>query len=304
MPWLRRLLHPRGAAVLMPELGRASRDTVFVSGHRLRGPVPVLHEHVRHARHPRPCTRRSRPGSRSREPDLDVWVISGDGDALSIGGNHLIHALRRNIDLKILPVQQPDLRADRRASTHRRPRSARSRSRRRSARSIIRSTRCRSRWVPRRRSSAHARHGPPAHARHVPPRARPQGHRVRGDLPELQRLQRWCVRADHQQRGPAPTCSSRCSTGSPCASGPITSSASPSTTRAIPASRWLPTSVKRQCSCTTSRVKIRASRSCCRGWRRSARAHAHRRLPGGGPTRVRRGDLTATRGRGRGERPR
>ena len=35
-------------------------------------------------------------------PDLDVWVITGDGDGLSIGGNHLIHALRRNVNLKIL----------------------------------------------------------------------------------------------------------------------------------------------------------------------------------------------------------
>ncbi len=35
-------------------------------------------------------------------PDLDVWVISGDGDSLSIGGNHLIHALRRNVNLTIL----------------------------------------------------------------------------------------------------------------------------------------------------------------------------------------------------------
>ena len=46
--------------------------------------------------------RRSRPGSRSSRPDLSVWVVTGDGDALSIGGNHLIHALRRNVNLKIL----------------------------------------------------------------------------------------------------------------------------------------------------------------------------------------------------------
>ncbi len=46
--------------------------------------------------------RRSPPASRSTRPDLDVWVISGDGDALSIGGNHLIHALRRNVNIKIL----------------------------------------------------------------------------------------------------------------------------------------------------------------------------------------------------------
>ena len=41
-----------------------------------------------------------------RRPDLDVWVISGDGDALSIGGNHLIHALRRNVNVTILFFQQ------------------------------------------------------------------------------------------------------------------------------------------------------------------------------------------------------
>ena len=46
--------------------------------------------------------RRSRPASRSTRPDLSVWVVTGDGDALSIGGNHLIHALRRNVNLKIL----------------------------------------------------------------------------------------------------------------------------------------------------------------------------------------------------------
>ena len=46
--------------------------------------------------------RRSRPGSRVSRPDLSVWVVTGDGDALSIGGNHLIHALRRNVNLKIL----------------------------------------------------------------------------------------------------------------------------------------------------------------------------------------------------------
>src|SRR3989338_4856391 len=42
------------------------------------------------------------PGIKAHRPDLSVWVITGDGDALSIGGNHLLHALRRNIDMKIL----------------------------------------------------------------------------------------------------------------------------------------------------------------------------------------------------------
>src|SRR5690606_619699 len=41
-------------------------------------------------------------GLKLARPDLHVWVVTGDGDALSIGGNHLIHALRRNVDLTIL----------------------------------------------------------------------------------------------------------------------------------------------------------------------------------------------------------
>src|SRR5436309_8042431 len=41
-------------------------------------------------------------GLATARPDLSVWVVTGDGDALSIGGNHLIHALRRNVDVKIL----------------------------------------------------------------------------------------------------------------------------------------------------------------------------------------------------------
>ena len=46
--------------------------------------------------------RRWRPASRTANPELSVWVVTGDGDGLSIGGNHLIHALRRNVNLKIL----------------------------------------------------------------------------------------------------------------------------------------------------------------------------------------------------------
>src|SRR4030081_3319401 len=45
-----------------------------------------------------PCA----PGVKVSRPDLQVWVITGDGDGLSIGGNHLIHAIRRNVDLKII----------------------------------------------------------------------------------------------------------------------------------------------------------------------------------------------------------
>ena len=70
-------------------------------GHRVLGPVRLLHEHLRDPRHPR-----SGPGHRhglaTARPDLSVWIVTGDGDALSIGGNHLIHALRKNINVKIL----------------------------------------------------------------------------------------------------------------------------------------------------------------------------------------------------------
>ena len=86
----------------MPELGDPAREHRVRLRHRLRGALPVLHEHVRLPLDPRP-----RAGDRDRalassRPDLSVWVVTGDGDALSIGGNHLIHALRRNVNLKIL----------------------------------------------------------------------------------------------------------------------------------------------------------------------------------------------------------
>ena len=69
---------------------------------RLLEPLPVLHEHLRvpHA------STAARPaiatGLKVARPELHVWVVTGDGDGLSIGGNHLMHALRRNVDLKIL----------------------------------------------------------------------------------------------------------------------------------------------------------------------------------------------------------
>ena len=84
----------------MAEMGVNKKDIVFISGIGCAA-VPVLHEHLRPARHPRP-----RPAIASglavARPELSVWVVTGDGDAMSIGGNHLIHSLRRNINFKIL----------------------------------------------------------------------------------------------------------------------------------------------------------------------------------------------------------
>ncbi len=87
--------------MLMPELGVRRESTVFVSGIGCAARFPYYMNtyglHSIHGRAPAVAT-----GLAIARPDLDIWVISGDGDALSIGGNHLIHALRRNVGLKIL----------------------------------------------------------------------------------------------------------------------------------------------------------------------------------------------------------
>ena len=86
---------------LMPELGVAPENTVFISGIGCSSRFPYYMNtygmHSIHGRAPAIAT-----GVAVARPDLDVWVITGDGDGLSIGGNHLIHALRRNVDMTIL----------------------------------------------------------------------------------------------------------------------------------------------------------------------------------------------------------
>jgi 2-oxoglutarate/2-oxoacid ferredoxin oxidoreductase subunit beta len=86
---------------LLPELGVRPEKTVFVSGIGCSSRFPYYMEtygmHSIHGRAPAIAS-----GIAVSRPDLDVWVVTGDGDGLSIGGNHLIHALRRNVNLKIL----------------------------------------------------------------------------------------------------------------------------------------------------------------------------------------------------------
>ncbi|HEV2345669.1 MAG TPA: 2-oxoacid:ferredoxin oxidoreductase subunit beta [Actinocrinis sp.] len=86
---------------LMPTLGLRRENIVFVSGIGCSSRFPYYMNtygmHSIHGRAPAIAT-----GLAATRPDLSVWVITGDGDALSIGGNHLIHALRRNVNLKIL----------------------------------------------------------------------------------------------------------------------------------------------------------------------------------------------------------
>ncbi len=134
MPGLRRLRDP-GDGPGVHARARDRRRTKRVRlRDRLRGPLRLLHGHLRRARHPRPRAGARDRASRTARPDLSVWVVTGDGDALSIGGNHLIHALRRNVTDQDPAVQQPDLRADQGPVLADLARRARSRSRRRSAR--------------------------------------------------------------------------------------------------------------------------------------------------------------------------
>jgi 2-oxoglutarate ferredoxin oxidoreductase subunit beta len=85
----------------MPELGIPLERIVFVSGIGCAARFPYyMHTYGMHSIHGRaPAIATGLATSRT---DLSVWVVTGDGDALSIGGNHLIHALRRNVNMKIL----------------------------------------------------------------------------------------------------------------------------------------------------------------------------------------------------------
>jgi 2-oxoglutarate ferredoxin oxidoreductase subunit beta len=85
----------------MPDLGTAREKTVFVSGIGCSSRFPYYMAsygfHTIHGRAPAVAT-----GVKLANPELDVWIITGDGDALSIGGNHTMHVLRRNLDCQIL----------------------------------------------------------------------------------------------------------------------------------------------------------------------------------------------------------
>ena len=86
---------------VMPTLGIPKEKIVFVSGIGCSSRFPhYMSCYGFHTIHGRPLTVAT--GVRSTNPDLSVWVITGDGDGLSIGGNHFIHAMRRNQDLKVL----------------------------------------------------------------------------------------------------------------------------------------------------------------------------------------------------------
>ncbi len=86
---------------ILPEIGVPKENIVFISGIGCSSRFPYYMNtygiHSIHGRAPTLAT-----GLKAANPELSVWVITGDGDALSIGGNHLIHVLRRNVDIKII----------------------------------------------------------------------------------------------------------------------------------------------------------------------------------------------------------
>jgi 2-oxoglutarate ferredoxin oxidoreductase subunit beta len=85
----------------LAEVGARPETTAFISGIGCASRFPYYVEtygfHTIHGRAPAIAT-----GLKLANPDIDIWVVTGDGDSLSIGGNHLMHALRRNVGLKIL----------------------------------------------------------------------------------------------------------------------------------------------------------------------------------------------------------
>ena len=178
-------------------------NLVFVSGIGCAARFPYYMNtyglHSIHGRAPAVAT-----GVALARPDLDVWVIGGDGDMLSIGGNHLIHALRRNVNLKILMFNNQiyGLTKGQYSPTS-------------EVGKITKSTPFGSLDQPFNPISvalaAEATFVARTHdmdRKHmieiVPPRPRAPGRRVRRDLPELQRLQRRRVRHASRTRTRAP----------------------------------------------------------------------------------------------------
>ena len=86
---------------VLASMGKTQENTVFISGIGCSSRFPYYMNtyglHSIHGRAPAFAT-----GLKSTRPELDVWVITGDGDALSIGGNHFIHLIRRNVDLNLI----------------------------------------------------------------------------------------------------------------------------------------------------------------------------------------------------------
>ncbi|MEZ5136410.1 MAG: 2-oxoacid:ferredoxin oxidoreductase subunit beta [Acidimicrobiales bacterium] len=186
--------------LLMPELGVRREDTVFVSGIGCASRFPYYMNtygmHSIHGRAPAIAT-----GLAMARPDLDIWVIGGDGDMLSIGGNHLIHALRRNINVTILLFNNQIYGLTKgqyspTSETGKVTKSTPLGSIEAPFNPISLAIGAEATFVAR----THDMDRP--HDGDVPPGTRPQRGVGGRDLPELQRLQRRGLRGDHRQGAP------------------------------------------------------------------------------------------------------
>ncbi|MEE3093154.1 MAG: thiamine pyrophosphate-dependent enzyme, partial [Pseudomonadota bacterium] len=91
----------KGVRASLANMGVKRENTVFVSGIGCAARFPYyLSTYGFHTIHGRAAAIAT--GVKLANPELDVWVVSGDGDGLSIGGNHMLHLLRRNVDLQVL----------------------------------------------------------------------------------------------------------------------------------------------------------------------------------------------------------
>ena len=182
---------PQGAFVVVSGIGCSSRFPYYMNTYGF---------HTIHGRAPAVAT-----GLKMARPDLEVWIATGDGDAMSIGGNHLIHTLRRNVGVKILMFNNRiyGLTKGQYSPTSelgKKTKSTPAGSVDYPFNPLSLALGAGATFVARER-----RHLPVAPARHPAPRRRAQGHRLRRDLPELQHLQRQGLHLHDREGAPATT---------------------------------------------------------------------------------------------------
>ena len=208
MSGLRGLRDPQRGPAGLSRAGHAAREVRHRLGHRLLEPVPLLHEHLRFPHDPRPRAGGRHRGQARATRTSSVWIVTGDGDALSIGGNHIDPPAAAQRRRQGPALQQPDLRPDQG------PVLAHLRAGQEDQVHPLRLDRPSVQpavawpWAPRRPSWPAASTSSTPHLKEILTKAaRPPGHRLRRDLPELQHLQRRRLRAaDRQGSATTPCC--------------------------------------------------------------------------------------------------
>ena len=198
---------------VMPTLGIPREKIVFISGIGCSSRFPYYMNtygmHSIHGRAPAVAT-----GLKAVRPDLHVWVITGDGDGLSIGGNHLMHAIRRNLDINIVLFNNRIYGLTKGQYSPTSPLGKKTKSTPMGAidnplHPLSIAIGCEATFVARTIDIEHQAPGRSAQAGRRAP-----GHGVRRGLSELQRLQRRRLGLRHRHATPRPTPRSSSSTAS------------------------------------------------------------------------------------------